>query len=79
MFRNGELQLKRDEDGKILLMKKIYSELEQEPVYEIDGDGGLTYESLKKERNELLNLCRDFNTGDVNPLSMTKSLQAKIR
>lgn len=79
LYRNGEVHLKTDEEGHILLMKKIYSELEREPVYEIDGDGGLTYQSLKKERNELLNLCRDFNTGDINPTAQTKGLQLKIR
>lgn len=79
LYRNGEVHLKTDEEGHILLMKKIYSELEREPVYEVDGDGGLTYQSLKKERNELLNLCRDFNTGDINPTAQTKGLQLKIR
>lgn len=79
MYRNGEIQLKRDEDGKILLMKKIYSELKQEPVYEINNDGGITYENVKKERNELLNMLRDFNNGDIKPSNMTKSMQAKLK
>ena len=77
--RNCEAHLKVDEDGVPLLMKKIYSEMEDIPVYEVDGDGGSTYESLKAEFNEILNTRRDFYTGDVLATKIPETVSTKLQ
>lgn len=77
--RNCEKSLKRDENGKILLFKRIAESLPNEPVYEIGGDKGAAYNALKKQYNDLLNVRRDFATGDVRVQNMSSGVKAKLK
>lgn len=77
--RNCEKTLKRDSQGRVLLFKRMSEEVPETPVYEINGDGGATYESLKREYNEILNARRDFATGDVRASNVSIKVTAKLK
>ncbi|WP_173431851.1 hypothetical protein [Sharpea azabuensis] len=72
--RNSKTQLKLDEDGKSLLLKRINEEIVEQPIYEVDNDGGKKYQELTDQINKLLNPYRNYNTGDVNPSQLPKAV-----
>lgn len=75
---NTQKQFKRDKDGKILLFKHIQDQIGEEIVYEIDGDGGAQYNTLKEQEQQIFNSYRNANTGDIMWNSIPKQLRIKI-
>lgn len=68
--RNSKRALKKNGD-KIEVFQEIERETKKivgfdKPIYEQDEDGGSTYEQNNKRINQILNIFRDFNTGEIN-------------
>lgn len=61
---NSKRVLKQDKDGNVILFKRINEEA-GEIIYEVDGDGGQAYEEVTNQINKILNVFRDFTTGDI--------------
>lgn len=81
--RNSKRVFKSDGDS-LLIFKRIQEETEQkvgfsQSVYESEGDGGSTYESNKKRINEIINLFRDYNTGEPNLKIMPARVKANLK
>ena len=80
---NSKYQFKRDEEGKTILFKHIddiiRNEFGGDVVYDVDGDGGAQYESLKKQLNELYSSYRDRNTGDLLYNMIPRNIKSKIK
>lgn len=81
--RNSKTRLKvNEETGKALLWETIDNEAEK-PVYAIIVDGvsdhGARYEELQQQKYNILSTYRDYNTGDINPSKLQKSIQNKIQ
>lgn len=81
--RNSKTRLKVNEKtGKALLWETIDQEAEK-PVYAIVVDGvsdhGARYEELQQQKYDITSVYRDYNTGDINPSKLPKSVQLKIK
>lgn len=66
--RNSKKVFKKEED-KLAIFKMIEDEVTRitgikKPIYDYNGDGGVTYEKNQKRINEILGLFRDYNTGE---------------
>lgn len=81
--RNSKRVFKSDGEN-LLIFKQIQEETEKkvgfkQPVYDFEGDGGATYESNKKRINEIINLFRDYNTGEPNLKVMPARVKAILK
>lgn len=81
--RNSKRIFKSDGEN-LLIFKTIQEETEREvgfsePVYEYKGDGGNTYENNKKRINEIINLFRDYNTGEPNLTIMPARVKSILK
>lgn len=61
---NSKRVLKQDDEGNILLFKRIEEE-SGDIEYDIDGDGGAKYNEVKEQIHNILSIYRDFTTGEI--------------
>jgi len=61
---NSKKVLKQDDEGNILLFKRIEEE-SGDIEYDIDGDGGAKYNKVKEQIRNILYIYRDFTTGEI--------------
>lgn len=81
--RNSKRVFKKEED-KLAIFKMIDEEVERitglkKPVYEYNGDGGVTYEENERRINQTIGLFRDYNTGEPIYEFITGKAKANIR
>jgi len=81
--RNSKRVFKSDDEG-LLIFNLIKEETEknvgfEEPVYELNGDQGAAYQANKDRINQIINLFRDYNTGEPNLEVMPAQVKANLR
>lgn len=74
----------KEEGDEMLIFKTIQEETEKEvgysePIYEINNDGGATYKANKERINKIINLFRDYNTGEPNLPMMPARVKANLK
>jgi hypothetical protein len=81
--RNSKRVFKGDDNG-LIIFNLIKEETEknvgfEEPVYELNGDGGAAYQANKERINSIINLFRDYNTGEPNLEVMPAQVKANLK
>lgn len=81
--RNSKRVFKKDGD-KLAVFKLIEEKVEEivgfsKPVYEHNNDGGALYEENRKRINAMIDIFRDYNTGEPNLDIMPARLRSNVQ